>query len=43
VSGTIEVRLWILAWGDEVEVLAPVSLREDVRSTYRRALERHET
>ncbi len=23
VSGTIEIRLWILSWGDEVEVLAP--------------------
>ncbi len=42
VSGTIEIRLWILSWGDEVEVLAPASLREDVRATHRRALERHE-
>ena len=41
VSGTIEVRLWVLSWGDEVEVLAPASLREDLRATYRRALERH--
>ena len=23
VAGTIEVRLWILSWGDDVEVLAP--------------------
>ena len=23
VAGTIEIRLWILSWGDEVEVLAP--------------------
>ena len=38
VSGPIEVRLWILSWGDEVEVLAPASLRDDVRETYRRAL-----
>jgi proteasome accessory factor B len=40
VSGTIEVRLWVLSWGDEVEVLAPVALRDDVRATHRRALER---
>jgi proteasome accessory factor B len=38
VSGTIEVRLWVLSWGDEVEVLAPASLRDDVRATYVRAL-----
>jgi len=40
VSGTIEVRLWILSWGDEAEVLAPASLRDDVRATHRRALDR---
>jgi predicted DNA-binding transcriptional regulator YafY len=40
VSGTIEVRLWVLSWGDEVEVLEPAALREDVRATHRRALER---
>jgi predicted DNA-binding transcriptional regulator YafY len=38
VSGTIEVRLWVLSWGDEVEILSPVSLRDDIRETYRRAL-----
>ncbi|HSO28672.1 MAG TPA: WYL domain-containing protein [Candidatus Sulfomarinibacteraceae bacterium] len=38
VSGTIEVRLWVLSWGDEVEVLAPASLRDDVRATHARAL-----
>jgi predicted DNA-binding transcriptional regulator YafY len=42
VSGTIEIRLWILAWGDDVEVLAPVSLRDDVAATFRRALTRYE-
>jgi predicted DNA-binding transcriptional regulator YafY len=41
VAGTIEVRLWALQWGDDVEVIAPASLREDVVATYRRALERH--
>ena len=25
VSGTIEIRLWILSWGDDVEVLAPAA------------------
>jgi len=41
VSGTIEIRLWILSWGDDVEVLAPESLRDDVAATHRRALERY--
>ncbi len=41
VSGTIEIRLWILSWGDEVEVLAPAALRDDVIATWRRALERY--
>jgi proteasome accessory factor B len=40
VSGTIEVRLWVLSWGDEVEVVAPAALRDDVVATHRRALER---
>jgi predicted DNA-binding transcriptional regulator YafY len=42
VAGTIEIRLWILAWGDDVEVLAPESLREDVAGTLRRAVTRYE-
>jgi predicted DNA-binding transcriptional regulator YafY len=41
VSGTIEVRLWILQWGDDVEVLSPDSLRDDVAATHRRAAERY--
>ena len=41
VAGTIEVRLWVLSWGDEVEVLEPPELREDVRERLRRALERY--
>ena len=36
----IEIRLWILSWGDEVEVLAPAELRDDVAATHRRAVER---
>ena len=41
VSGTIEIRLWILSWGDDVEVVAPTSLRDDVADTHRRALARY--
>ena len=41
VSGTIEIRLWILSWGDDVEVLAPAALRDDVAATHRRALARY--
>jgi len=41
VSGAIEVRLWILSWGDQAEVLEPAALREDVRDTHRRALGRY--
>jgi predicted DNA-binding transcriptional regulator YafY len=36
-AGTIEVRLWILSWGAEVEVLEPAALRDDVAATIRRA------
>lgn len=42
VAGTIEIRLWILRWGDEVEVLEPPRLRADVAATLRRALARYE-
>jgi proteasome accessory factor B len=41
VSGTIEIRLWILSWGDDVEVLAPAALRRDVADTLGRALGRY--
>ncbi len=41
VSGTIEIRLWILSWGDDVEVVDPAALRADVRDTHRRALARY--
>src|SRR6478672_3070690 len=36
VAGTIEIRLWILSWGDSVEVVEPEALRKDVASTHRR-------
>ena len=41
VAGTIEIRLWILSWGSDVEVLSPKALREDVRRTLQTALERY--
>jgi predicted DNA-binding transcriptional regulator YafY len=41
VSGPIEIRLWILSWGDEVEVVEPASLRDDVAATVRRAAARY--
>jgi predicted DNA-binding transcriptional regulator YafY len=34
VAGTIEVRLWILSWGADVEVLEPPALRDDVAATF---------
>ncbi len=41
VSGTLEVRLWILEWGADAEVLSPASLREDVARTFRDAAARY--
>lgn len=41
VAGTIEIRLWILSWGEDVEVLAPASLRDDVASSHARAAARY--
>ena len=42
VAGTIEIRLWILSWGADVEVLEPAALRADVAATHARALARYE-
>ncbi|TME09690.1 MAG: WYL domain-containing protein [Chloroflexi bacterium] len=41
VSGIIEIRLWILSWGEDVEVLEPSELRTQVRDIHRRALARY--
>jgi predicted DNA-binding transcriptional regulator YafY len=41
VAGTIEIRLWILSWGDDVEVIGPTPLRDDVAETHRRAAARY--
>jgi predicted DNA-binding transcriptional regulator YafY len=43
VSGTVEIRLWILSWGDEVEVLEPAGLRADVAASLARAASRYAT
>ena len=42
VAGPIEIRLWILSWGDAVEVLEPAELRADVAATHARAAARYE-
>lgn len=42
VSGTIEIRLWILSWGAQVEVLEPADLRRDVATTWRAAAARYD-
>lgn len=41
IAGPVEIRLWILSWGDEVEVLEPAELRADVRDRLERARARY--
>ena len=41
VSGVIEIRLWILSWGDDVEVIEPTDLRDQVREILERAIARY--
>jgi predicted DNA-binding transcriptional regulator YafY len=41
VAGSIEIRLWVLSWGADVEVLGPAELRDDVAATAERALARY--
>jgi len=41
VAGVIEIRLWVLSWGDDVEVLEQASLRADVAATHARAAARY--
>jgi len=41
VSGIIEIRLWILSWGDDVEVLEPSELRSQVRDIHERAFAKY--
>jgi predicted DNA-binding transcriptional regulator YafY len=42
VGGIKEVRVWVLGWGADVEVLAPEALRDEVRSHARRMLDLYE-
>jgi predicted DNA-binding transcriptional regulator YafY len=37
VSGTLEIRSWILGWGADVEVLAPPELRTEIATIVRAA------
>jgi proteasome accessory factor B len=41
VSGTIEIRVWILSWGAQVEVIAPDALRREVAEIHRTAAARY--
>jgi predicted DNA-binding transcriptional regulator YafY len=41
VAGIIEIRPWILSWGDAVDVLAPTELRTSVSDVLRRAAARY--
>jgi CRISPR-associated endonuclease/helicase Cas3 len=42
VAGIVEVRPWILGWGDAVEVLEPPELREVVAAATRKAAARYQ-
>jgi len=41
VAGIVEIRPWIMSWGDAVEVLDPPELREVVATAVRRLTERY--
>lgn len=41
ISGTIEIRAWILSWGPDVEVLAPPALRAEVAGLLAAATDRY--
>jgi predicted DNA-binding transcriptional regulator YafY len=41
VAGPLEIGIWILGWGDDVEVLAPPGLRERVAGQLTRAAARY--
>jgi predicted DNA-binding transcriptional regulator YafY len=41
VSGTVEIKLWILSWGSDVEVIGPAALRDEVAATLRRAADQY--
>jgi predicted DNA-binding transcriptional regulator YafY len=41
VAGIVEIRPWILSWGDAVEVVAPPALRQAVAQMVQRAAQRY--
>lgn len=41
VAGTVELKTWVLGFGDQAEVLEPQALREEVAQELRRAAERY--
>ena len=41
VSGTLEIRSWILGWGADVEVLEPAPLRAEIAGIVRAATDRY--
>lgn len=41
VSGTLEIRSWILGWGADVEVLDPAALRAEIGGILRAAADRY--
>jgi len=43
VSGTVEIRAWILSWGPDVEVVAPGPLRAEVAGLLEAAAARYQT
>ena len=40
-GGLVEVRNWVLQFGDDAEVLQPISLREDITEEIRRISARY--
>jgi proteasome accessory factor B len=41
VAGSLEVRIWLLGWGADVEVLDPPELRAEVAGELERAAARY--
>jgi proteasome accessory factor B len=41
IAGSLEIRIWLLGWGGDVEVLEPVSLRDEVAIELERASSRY--
>ncbi|MEO7117389.1 MAG: WYL domain-containing protein [Candidatus Limnocylindrales bacterium] len=41
ISGLHEIKIWILGWGADVEVLEPAELRQEIAADLRRAADRY--